>query len=301
MPCQISDCEVKVIEACSQYHEGKEPCDECQKECSSGSCFDGCLKYYDGNIPDYSCDFLRYAYVLRYFYVHKAEIRKLLEMDSDEIKRHLSVKTRTKELSFAAIGAGPGSDFAGFIEWTKIYIRNRQFPLRLLRIDKENDWIHQYDIIRDSYAPVIDEMGIKIAFRKVIGDVLDKKIVFKPFDLDIVSFSYILSEFPESKRKFLISSVFSKLLASLKEKSIIVLNDRPEQTVVDSFEYVFNLVQAEHPRSTANKYCFATNLAWGDRHFQCWCSSFYPNVLRDRYQPKLNCNSSQMIIYVDKS
>lgn len=290
----------EVIHQCAAFHTGKVHCPGCTK-CGSGSCFSNCLDYRQGNVPNYGCDNLRYAYVLKYFYVHKAETFKLLVEEKQDLRKHLKLSTRQSKLNYAGIGAGPGSDFIGFVEWLQDNKLSPNLKLQCVRMDKEDNWITQFKLIRGIYQPLLDELGVEVAYRKVIGDIFD---VSPTKNLDVLSFSYIISELisnnklDSTKKRF--EKLWNRFSGRLNKKSVIILNDRPEQEVASFFDFFADIVKDSFPKSNSVNYSFCSNLNFGTNRFDRHCGESYPDDLCSRYGPKLLCNSCQTLIYIDK-
>lgn len=284
-------CTPDVIRHFAQQFDSKRKCPKCKGSCKTGLCVDDCLSYA-GKFPDYKCNFLRSAYVLRYFCVHKAEMKKLLGLNYKRIQNHLSLDSKDS-ITVVSLGAGPGTDFFAFIEWLDDYSMIDTHPtVKFLRIDKEDDWVNQLADIKNIYDPTIKKLFSKAHFMKNITDILTLPEKNKE-EYDILSLSYILSEIKDSA----VNLIWNNLRGRLSRKCIILLNDRPEAAVTNKYDKFKSLIKKDFPRSEFIDYSFSSFLNYGIKRDDTHCDENYPEDYRQMFKAKLNCTSCQSIIF----
>lgn len=291
----ISD---SIIRYCVETLETKEKCLDCSISCSE-NCAD-CLDYTEERVPDYSCRYRRCAYVLRYFFVFKEETRRLLEVCSNEIISHLDLRDRNTMIDCTGMGAGPGSEFVGFLEWMMDnHITDKR--VRFRRVDKLDDWNEQYFKIMGFYKGLLDERQIELKCVKIIKNMFDVNFINKK--LDVVYFSNVLSEHIKrndlNRAKQLVDRLWSNMCSSMAERAIIILNDRPQEEVGQIFDYFFSLVCGAYPKTSCYDYSFNGN--YGMQH-NCnpWCGQHFDDDIREKYKIMLKCRSYQSIIFVQR-
>ena len=288
--------------------KGKVKCTNCMKTCSK-FCPDACLDYKQKQIPDYRCNYLRDAYVLRYFPTHEAEIKKLYEINTDQIFRFMSLKKRQDKLVILGLGAGPGTDLIAFCEW--LYKHKSQIEKQILvtfiRADDNDDWINQYNKLRKIYKSTNNSEKANFTYKKRIVDAFDAS--GWPRNTHITSASYLLSELTSKNNitscKAIVSNFWAEFRDKLDDRSIILINDRPEEDVQMLSDYLANLVKTTYRKSIYKEYCFKKdcfkNVTGITFHNNDWCGCHLPDNMRSTYKSKTVCTSYQCIIFVDKS
>ncbi len=279
-----------VIDQFIDVVETKKKCTTCQNDCTS-TCID-CLNYFNG-VPSYDCDYKRYFYAAKYLYVHKAEVKRLVEDNITEIETFLSYLDN--ELTIASFGAGPGSDTAGILEATMWSSLLDEKHITLYRIDIEDNWVNQYRHVIDAYIPYLEkDCSATISKKKLITDIGNPK-----FNLissaDIVSMSYVMSEMVErhgEQSDRAIIAFWNKAKKSLSNNAILLINDRPQRNIINSMKLLVNEICSQYPESYFYDYTFSSN--------SYWCKEHFPDEYKQKYQPKLFCSSSQFIVFLKK-
>ncbi|MCZ2845232.1 MAG: hypothetical protein O2U61_01840 [Candidatus Bathyarchaeota archaeon] len=288
--------EMGVCENCTEVYPFTCRYNDCQKKCIS------CLnRMYRENQVEYDwCSNLRYAYVLKYFFAHRAELQKLLDINRHKISKHI-VGWNNRSIKVCSFGPGPGTDYAGYIEFLVNGGGHHQFEFS--RVEKELKWQEQYDFIKDCYKDKLQEYRINCEEDNF--HVFDlNEINSWDISLDIVFFSYVLSELAHSDIDNSGLKLFwSWFKDSLNTNSIIILNDRNERRLRNYFNIFIGLVETEFPNSYYNNYYFETdNLEeFGERHqISSWCGESIPDDIRNVFESKTTCRSCQSIIFVNK-
>jgi len=273
-------------------------CPTCQKTCTN-QCVD-CLNYYSQHPMDYSCENLRYAYVLRYFFASKAEIKKALRRYSSYIIDHLSLRNRVGDTTFIGIGLGPGSDFTAFTEWAAETSINN-LNMLVVRVDNEDNWSNQYKLINRIYKDVRESINMKTDGRKKIGDGLTSDI--SAYAPDFISISYFLSEYLKGQQiqqiKNNIDIFVDQLNRIIGDKCVIILNDRPQQEIATLFNYFSQKILQFFPNTSIRTDCFKEG--YGTLiSFDRMCESSFDDQFRTKYKTRRWCDSFQCILFIQR-
>lgn len=285
----------------------KTKCEGCLNDCLA-FCPDSCLDYADNRIPNYSCSFLRDAYVLRYFATHKAELLKLYTANSEEIMAHISMKNRSEPIASLSLGAGPGTDLIAFAEWLWYAESAIERPLSIefLRVDINDGWNSQCQKVKEVYKNLLDSLEASFKDTEQISDAFNIKNM--PEIIHMASASYLLSELSSPSGMQDGERQISKLCESFKNhasnKSVILINDRPEGQVRELAMQLSTSINAEYPKSHFKEFCFDPNFSKDHGitiRSDYWCGHSLPKELRDKFKSKTRCTSYQCIIFIDKS
>jgi len=273
-------------------------CPTCQKICTK-QCVD-CLNYYSQQPMDYSCENLRYAYVLRYFFASKSETKKALRRYSSYIIDHLSLRDRVDTTTFIGIGLGPGSDFTAFTEWAaESAVVN--LNMLVVRVDNEDNWSNQYKLINKIYREVRESINIKTEGRKKIGDGLTSDL--SAYTPDFISISYFLSEYLKGQQIQQIENnidiFINQLNKIVNDKCVIILNDRPQQDIATLFDYFNRRILSFFPKTSIRTDCFTEG--YGTLiSFNRMCESSFDDQFRSKYKSRRWCDSFQSILFVQR-
>ena len=254
----------------------------CSNNCDCHKSCHRCLtRQYYGNLISYSCNNRRIMYVLRYLYVHSSEMFNLFKQYSNEIFSHLN----GNNLKIRSIGAGPGFEIIGFIQYLRLSRFNEHniSDICLQRVESEEGWNEIYDkcfdLFNQSY-PIPEHLSItkNRDLRNVMFNTNFEQ------NCNLLIFSYFWSEHLGNRTNI---DVWNRLLSSTDRKSIIILNDRPESRVRTLFDKFYESIIDD-----VNEFYEI------DRSEHCGFS--YDNDLKDKFAPKLNCNSHQRIFLLEK-
>lgn len=288
-----------VIEHFIDLVENKKACSKCKNKSCTTVCTD-CLDYFSG-LPSYGCKYQRCAYLIRYLYVHKAEMKKLVKENIEDIEYHLNgINNR---LAIASIGAGPGSDISGIFEGTlgSPLLNNKEITLH--RIDKEDNWNYQYHRVIDAYTSYLDDVSANLDRKKTIIDIAKTGFSLST-KADIVSMSYIISEILHNNGRNsdrVLRALWRKTEKNLSNNSILLINDRPQSAVSSSINMLVNQICNQYKESYAKTFSFSRYVSADDYHRgSTWCCETFPDEYVDKYKPKLTCSSFQCVVFIQK-
>ena len=298
-------------------------------ECCCGSrfnvcsCMDACLNYFNGKVPRYECDLLRTLYLLRYFCVHKAEIKKLFDVESGEIISYLKIPSH-KNINFISIGAGPGIDFAAFLEWLNDVNVGQVRKLNLIGVDVVEGWSNQWKMVTSSYRDLFRKYSARLY--RYVGDIVYLTPSSCVKGVSIVCLSYVISELvsalPEGKLEQVLENLVSWILGVVSGRFVLVCNDRPQKEVCRALRQVKDILEKRGSRPvTAREYFFlrenmpshdiirisgrsivrsrwgGSKFRFGNPHPPTRNSENYPSALRRQYRAKSWCHSCQLICF----
>lgn len=255
------------------------PALECPNNCDCHKNCHICLKhqYFDG-IIDYSCKNRRMMYILRYSYVHSSEMYYLFDDYHEQIFSHLL----SSDIKIRSIGAGPGLELFGFLRFINYCNSCEINQIKLHRVEFEEGWDEIFNkcwkLFEQSYF-----FPNSIEIKKVRS----QQNVFRTnnsfSDCDILIYSYFWSEHLNNNQCL---EVFERLAMSLEDKSIIILNDRPQEKV----KYLFDDFQEIIDERITEIYT---------RDLSKHCGLSYDDELKEKFSPKLNCNCHQRILLLE--
>lgn len=249
---------------------------DCYKDCNR------CLRtqYFEDSIS-YSCNNRRIMYVLKYLYVHSSEMYNLFRQYSNEIFLHLD----SNNLLIRSIGAGPGSEIIGLLRYliSSDFEDHKLEDLYIQRVESEKGWDEIYTINMDLFEQSFPiPFYINITKKRIHRNVMIRPDFVKK--CNILIFSYFWSEHLGGGNNL---DIWDRLLSSLDKKSIVILNDRPENRVRRLFDTFHETIE-----------CNVKEFYEIDRSEHC--GFHYDDDLKDKFAPKLNCNSHQRIFLLEK-
>jgi hypothetical protein len=184
---------------------------------------------------------------------------------------------------------------------------DKRLSVTFIRADANDDWKIQYDNLKNIFKSSFVSVKADFAFRKRIVDAFDA--TKWPKNTHVTSASYLISELISKNNISDCKQQISYFWDTFKEKtdarSIILINDRPEEDVRAISKHLANLVKTTYKKSQYKEYCFNKDCfqdaAGITLNNDKWCGCHLPDDMRKKYKSKTVCNSYQGIIFVNKS
>ncbi|WP_368160891.1 hypothetical protein [Aeromonas sp. R5-3] len=240
------------------------------------SCPQCCSRqYFYENEIDYSCEQKMKLYVLRYLPVHMSEVRYGIE------KLGLHEVINKESLNVLSLGGGPGSDIMGF---RSVHRSHHMFKnifkvepytakIKYLKIDINNKWDNLFQrVINTEHNAKLNHVSEYYECLYENATSIDINIDIQ----DVILLSYIVSELTDVEA----IDLSSNIKRWSNEKTIILVNDRNQEAVINRVDLMFKLLNAQKTGS------FATS---------GWARFSYPDEIRDSCEVKLN--RSSMVSY----
>jgi len=218
---------------------------------TANNCIECCSKpYFEQVNIDYTCAQKRKIYVARYAPAYISEVYSALSVTPRNYAKELSKKSKLK---VASIGGGPGTDIAGFKKWilTDVDESNDIDKIKFLRVDIHKDW----DDVSPKLINLYDSTNIKYKYKKVVRDITQKPMNLECFkSFDVIMMSYILSEIDSN----VIDKVAKHISEVISDKTLLVINDRPQNEVIQKIDQFIEAVGGKNPKivkPTERDYC----------------------------------------------
>ncbi|UTW11745.1 hypothetical protein [Marinobacterium rhizophilum] len=235
---------MEVMDVVKKFHkkidyDAHKSCDV--KYPTANDCIECCSKpYFEQVNIDYTCAQKRKIYVARYAPTYISEVHSAFRVTPRDYAEELSKKSRIK---VASIGGGPGTDIAGFKKWIlrNIDEDNDIDKIKFLRVDIHEDW----DDVSPELIKLYDSPGIEYKYKKVVRDITQKPINTQSFkSFDVIMMSYILSEINSND----IEKVAKHISEVISDKTLLVINDRPQDVVIRKIDQFISAVGGKNPK-----------------------------------------------------
>ncbi len=247
---------------------------------SAGDCIECCKKpYFEQTNIDYTCEQKRKIYIVRYVPAYISEVSSVLAVTPKEFLEDICQK---EEITVASIGGGPGTDIAAFNKWIsrKVEWGDALERVRYLRIDNHQQWVD----VSPELIHLYKSDDIDFDFWKINRDVSKTSVNAKNFKkFDVVMLSYIISEIESQKIKRLAKNV----LKVISERTLVIINDRPQKEVIEKIARFLNEIGAKEPMVIEPL----------DRDH---CGESYPDEIYERVQPTIFRKSIRYNILVSR-
>lgn len=199
------------------------------KHHTASNCIECCSQpYYEGTEVDYSCEQKRKLYVVRYAPAYASEVYNAL---SKTPRRSMEELYNKPIINIASLGGGPGTDIAACKRWlsNNLEHEDRTHEARFLRVDINNDWAK----ISPELIKLYDSEDLDYHYARITADLSKDPINSLSFDsFDIILISYLISELNPAD----IINLAKSVLERIKEKAIIIINDRRQEAVIEKIE-----------------------------------------------------------------
>lgn len=235
---------MEIMKVVDEFHkeidfDAHKSCDA--KHSTANNCIECCSNPYFEQIEiDYSCPQKRKIYVARYAPAYISEIFHALSATKRDHSEELFNKP---EINVASIGGGPGTDVAAFKKWLSNYMEDHHKveKVNFLRVDINEDWS---DVSKD-IVNLYNHKDVNFEFKKIVQDVTERPIKSKSFDyFDVILLSYVISEINGKD----VDRMAAHISALISDKALVVVNDRPEQGVIDKIDHFIEEMGGKSPR-----------------------------------------------------
>jgi hypothetical protein len=178
----------------------------------------------------YSSLSARTAYVFAYAPTRAEYTREFLMRHRIAVGKSLFEKGHICVVSF---GGGPASELVGLVKYLEDPASGEAVDsIRYVVYDKDGDW---GDIADDVVASLRTDISIKAEYHAVdAADQLKMKEI-NLAEVDLVIFSYIMSELAKLEKRDKISENFRRTLSSMPVKSKILFIDNKHKIFIDYF------------------------------------------------------------------
>lgn len=251
--------------------------------CKDQRCADRCMHYENGNLPDYSNECVRYAYIPRYLFPHVSEIRKSLILHHQAIQAHVG-PLQAKE-NLICIGCGPGSDMFGFCDWMELAGGVNELKVGILDRGK---WKDQQELVKNygRWPFKVDPIRMSTDFFNALPSNISN------LPAKFFSASFFISEVSDSVKDTVLGN-FAQLIGG--NKCVLIVNDRPEARVLGIVKELAMLLKAETRFSTFTDFPKGAN-----KHSEKWAETFMePENLKEKYKWQTTCGSFQCVMLVN--
>ncbi|NJA08152.1 hypothetical protein HC024_20805 [Methylococcaceae bacterium WWC4] len=249
------------------------------KHQTANDCIECCSKpYFEQIAIDYTCPQKRKIYVARYAPAYISEIYSALVRTP---KKFICAMLEKTEINVASIGGGPGTDIAAFKKWisTKIEDNDSLEKVRFLRVDINEDW----DDISPKLINLYETSHIEFEYKKIVKDIYKQPINANSFNsFDVIILSYVISEMNQDEI-YLVAKHISEVIS---EKTLVVVNDRPQNLVKQKIDTLIEMIGGE-----------AKIIDPSERDH---CGEFYPDEIYNMVGPTIFRKSIRYNVLVER-